>query len=214
MEGQLIAGQWVEVSMEDLRTPVLLNGFVLSLRPSEILLTFPELHEPPEGLESEAQAILRYSNPSGHFTAVGHIVRVASGPPVTVTFKRLSNVGSDPRRSLVRTSVNLPLRLLVESSSVGSSVGLEGAEGFTQNVSTSGMLIDTKVLLAVGDVVRVDVDGTADPVVVHGRVVRVCESEDKGQGNFAVGIALIHESEDERERWLEFAAQFQRRSRR
>jgi hypothetical protein len=213
MEGQLIAGQWVEVSMEDLPAPVLLNGFVLSLRPSEILLTFPELREPPMGLESEAQAVLRYSNPSGHFTAIGHIVRVASGPPVTVTFKRLSSVGSDPRRSLVRTPVNLPLLLHVVSSSVGSSVGLDGAAGRTQNVSTSGMLIETKVLLAVGDVVRVDVDTEPAPVVVFGRVVRVSESEE-GKGHFGVGIALVHEGEDERDRWLEFAARFQRASRR
>lgn len=199
--------------MEDLPAPVLLNGFVLSLRPSEILLTFPELREPPQGLESEAQAVLRYSNPSGHFTAIGHIVRVASGPPVTVTFKRLSSVGSDPRRSLVRTPVNLPLLLHVVSSSVGSSVGLEGAAGHTQNVSTSGMLIETKVLLAVGDVVRVDVDTEPGPVVVFGRVVRVSESEE-GKGHFGVGIALVHEGEDERDRWLEFAARFQRASRR
>ena len=54
MEGQLVAGQWVEVSMEDLQTPVLLSGFVLSMRPSEVLLTFPDLLAPPQGLESEA----------------------------------------------------------------------------------------------------------------------------------------------------------------
>jgi hypothetical protein len=96
MESQLVAGQWVEVSMEDLQTPVLLSGFVLSMRPSEVLLTFPELLAPPKGLESEAQATVRYSTQSGQFTAIGQILRVAAGPPVTVTFKRLSPIGAIP----------------------------------------------------------------------------------------------------------------------
>ena len=65
MESQLVAGQWVEVSMEDLQIPVLLSGFVLSMQPSGVLLTFPELLAPPKGLEFEAEATLRYSNRSG-----------------------------------------------------------------------------------------------------------------------------------------------------
>jgi PilZ domain len=211
MEGQLTAGQWVEVSMEDLPTPVLLNGFVLSLRPSELLLTFPELREPPKGLESEAQAVLRYSNPAGHYTAIGHILRVASGPPVTVTFKRLSGIGSDTRRSLVRTVVSLPVLVHVVTSSVGASLGCAAAAGHTQNLSSSGMLLEISLLLAVGDVVRVEVSGPSATVVVHGRVVRVCESEAQGKGAFGVGIAFVHDSEEEHDRWLEFAADFQAR---
>ena len=198
--------------MEDLHTPVL--GFVLSLRAADILLTFPELQEPPRGLESEAHATLRYSNSSGHYTAIGHIIRVAAGPPVTVTFKRLAPIGSDPRRSLVRTLVNLPVALQVISSSV-SSPPVEGdTMGRATNISTSGMALTTSKLLAVGDVIRVQVSGLQGNVTVQGRVVRVFESEDREQGQFGVGIELSHASEDERDRWLEFAADFQRASHR
>ncbi len=73
--------------MQDLRTPVLLSGFVLGLQPSGVLLTFPELLAPPEGLDIEAHATLCYRNHSGRHTAVGHVLRVVAGPPVTVTFK-------------------------------------------------------------------------------------------------------------------------------
>jgi hypothetical protein len=214
MEGQLVAGQWVEVAMEDLQTPVSLNGFVLSLRATDILLTFPELREPPEGLESEAHATLRYSNPSGHYTAIGHILRVAAGPPVTVTFKRLSPVGSDPRRSLVRTPVSLPVTLQVLSSSVLSPSPDEPATGRATNISTSGLLIATSRLLTVGDMVRLLVSAAHGKVTVQGRVVRVFENEDQEQGCFGVGIELSHENERERERWLEFAGEFQRATRR
>ena len=123
MEGQLVAGQWVEVSMEDLRPPVQLSGFVLSLRQSEMLLTFPELVAPPSGLESECLATLRYSNRYGFHTATGHVVRVASGPPVTVTFERLAQVETDQRRAFYRAAIRVPVSVEVVTTSVPSSFG-------------------------------------------------------------------------------------------
>ena len=166
MQGQLVAGQWVEVSMEDLHTPVQLNGFVLSLRTSEVLLTFPELLAPPSGLESEGRATLRFSNQAGLHTAIGHIVRVASGPPVTVTFERLGGVASDLRRVSSRPSTNLCVSVRVMASSVSSSVGQGESRGYAQTMSDDGMLLQTSVLLAVGDVVRLSVP-VGDGVETH-----------------------------------------------
>jgi hypothetical protein len=204
MEGQLVAGQWVEVSMEDLPTPVLLNGFVLSLRPSEVLLTFPELLAPPDGLESEARAVVRYSNSLGNFTAFGHIVRVASGPPVTVTFKRLVPLGIDPRRTPV-PSPTLPVALHIVKSRVASPFGPEGVPGLVQTLSDTDMLLETSVLLAVGDTLRLGLGAQLASTVVLGRVIRVSESDGKMRGQFRVGIELVFETDHEREHWTDLA---------
>lgn len=197
--------------MQNLRSPLLVNAFVLSLRPSEVLLTFPELLAPPEGLEAEASATLRYSNASGHYTAIGHILRVASGPPVTVTFKRLVPVESGPRvggnrHGLVRTAVNLPVTVHVMTSRVSSLEEPEGVPGQTENISSSGMLLLTSLLLAVGDMVRLVVRKDDASVEVCGRVVRVFETDDDKRGRFGVGLEFVHASDGERERWLHFAA--------
>lgn len=200
--------------MEDLQTPVFLSGFVLGMRPSEVLLTFPELLAPPKGLEFEAEATLRYSNRSGQYTAIGHILRVASGPPVTVTFKRLALAESDPWRSPLRTAANLPVLVRVVTSSVSSSLGQEDMPGSTDNVSATGLLLMMSLLLAVGDVVRLLVSKGSESVVVQGRVIRVYESEHRERGQFGVGIAFMHEDEAERENWQAFLAHFRQREHR
>lgn len=210
MESQLVAGQWVEVSMEDLQTPILLSGFVLSMRPS-VLLTFPELLAPPMGLESEARATVRYSTQSGQFTAMGQILRVAAGPPVTVTLKRLSPMGADSRRT--RTATRLPVSVRVVTSSVTSSLGQEDMPGWTENVSETGMLLATSLLLAVGDVLRLALSSGPESVVVSGRVTRVQESEDKSRGQFGVGVEIANASDTERARWAAFVARIQRQER-
>jgi hypothetical protein len=200
--------------MEDLQTPVLLSGFVLSLRPSEVLLTFPELLAPPRGLESEAQATVRYNNQAGRFMAIGHILRVATGPPVTVTFKRLSPMGADPRRAPIRIAAKLPVSVRVVTSSVTSSLGQEDMPGWTENVSSSGILLGTCLLLAVGDVLRLAVSHGGEGVVVHGRVIRVHEGEDNAQARFGVGVELVHPGEVDRQRWFSFLARFLNQERR
>ncbi len=199
--------------MEDLQTPVLLSGFVLSMRPSEVLLTFPDLLAPPQGLESEAQATVRYRTPSGQFTAVGQVLRVAAGPPVTVTFKRLSPLGADPRRNPVRTAARLPVSVRVVTSSVTSSLGQEDMPGWTENLSVNGMLLATSLLLAVGDVLRLAVSAGVEIAVVHGRVTRVQESADKTQAQFGVGVEIVHAGDTERTRWLAFVGRIQRQER-
>lgn len=202
MEGQLVAGQWVEVSMEDLPTPVLLNGFVLSLRPSEVLLTFPELLGPPDGLEAEARALVRYSDSAGNYTALGHIVRVASGPPVTVTLKRLVPLGTDPRRTPVPCPT-LPVALHIVKSRVAVPFGPEGVPGLVQDLGEADMLLETSLLLSVGDTLRLGVGTELTSAVVSGRVIRVSESERKPRGQFRVGIELVFETDLEREHWME-----------
>ena len=198
--------------MEDLQTPVLLSGFVLSMRPSEVLLTFPELLAPPKGLESEAQATVRYNNRAGQFTAIGQIQRVAAGPPVTVTFKRLAPRGSDLRP--IRTAARLPVSVRVITSSVASSLGQDDMPCLTENLSVGGMFLGTSLLLAVGDVLRLTVSNGIEGQVVHGRVIRVHECEDKEQARFGVGVEFVYAEEAERKCWLAFFARFQRQERR
>lgn len=211
MDSQLVAGQWVEVSMEELATPLLLSGFVLRARGGELLLTFPELPAPPQGLEAEGQATLRYSNDAGRFAAVAHIQRVASGPPVTVTFKPVSALGRDPRRAPVRLPAKLPIVVRALTSSVSSSAGQVDASAWTEDVSATGMLLSTWLLVAVGDVlaVRVSLDGEGPELRV--RVVRVHESDSGADGRFGVGVELLPRSEAERQAWLDVIRRTQSR---
>ncbi len=163
------------------------------------------------GLESEARATVRYSTQSGQFTAMGHILRVAAGPPVTVTLKRLSPMGADSRRT--RTATRLPVSVRVVTSSVTSSLGQEDMPGWTENVSETGMLLATSLLLAVGDVLRLALSSGPESVVVSGRVTRVQESEDKSRGQFGVGVEIANASDTERARWAAFVARIQRQER-
>jgi hypothetical protein len=211
MDSQLVAGQWVEVSMEDLPSPVSLSGFVLSTRAGELLLTFPELLSPPRGLEAEAQATLCYSNEAGQFAAVAHIRRVASGPPVTVTFKPLPPLGPESRRAPLRTPAKFPVVLHALSSSVSSSAGVVDGSAWIEDVSSSGMLLSTSLLLAVGDVLAVHVSANAESPDVHVRVVRVHESDSGAQGRFGVGAVVQPRSEAERRSWPGLVGRLQSR---
>jgi hypothetical protein len=208
MEVQLVAGQWVEVSMEDLQTPILLNGFVLRQRPSEILLTFPELLAPPDGLEAEAHALVRYSNSSGGFAAMGRIIRVASGPPVTVTFKRLVPVDASPRRAAADDLATIPAALHIVRSCVAPLSGPDGVEGTVQNLTDRTIFLQTSLLLAVGDTLRVEIGNGARSTAVHGRVIRV-ERDRTGIEGFGVGVELVHETDDEHQRWLALVEHWQ-----
>jgi hypothetical protein len=212
MDSQLVAGQWVEVSMEELPTPILLSGFVLSTRASELLLTFPELLSPPKGVEAEVQAMLCYSNDAGRFAAVAHIQRVASGPPVTVTFKLLPSLGFDSRRAPLRMPAKIPVVLRALSSSVASSAGAMDSGAWIEDASASGMLLSTSLLLAVGDVLAVQVSANADPTDVHARVVRVHESDSGLAGRFGVGVLVQPRSEAERRSWLGLVGRLQNRA--
>ena len=203
--------------MDDLHTPVQLNGFVLSWRTSEVLLTFPELIAPPRGLESEGQATFRYSNQFGSHTATGHIVRVASGPPVTVTFERLAKVDGGQKRGQLQAFVNVPVSVQVITSSVASSIGRQDGRAHTQKLSTDGMLLETTLLLAVGDVLRLVVLTDPEPAqgrVLHGRVVRSFELDQKSERPFGVGVEFVHETEGDRIAWVQFAAEFRGPARR
>jgi hypothetical protein len=84
--------------------------------------------------------------------------------------------------------------------------------GWTENVSETGMLLATSLLLAVGDVLRLALSSGLDGVVVRGRVTRVQEGEDKKQ--FGVGVEIANVSDTERARWVAFVARIQRQERR
>lgn len=205
--------------MEDLRTPALLRGFVLSLRPSEVLLTFPELLDLPEGLESEARATVRYSNSSGRFAAVGHVIRVAAGPPVTLTLKRLAPARLDgdetaqlqerqptPTPELAR----LPVTLHVVSSRVAQPGGPNGVEASVYDLSEGGLVVLTSILLAVGDTLRLEIGDGAKSESTQGRVVRVFESDSRGPAQFGVGIELVHAPGEAQQRWRGFVDRWRR----
>ena len=174
-----------------------------------MLLTFPELLELPEGLEPEAQATVRYLARSGPFAAVARVARVAAGPPVTLTFKRLAPVWVADEPGAKSQAAGPPVSIHVVSSRVAaSSVGGQGAAGVVQDMSDDSLVVISPVLLAVGDTLRLSVDahsGVGPGVATQGRVVRVCECDCR----FGVGVELVHQSEDEQRRWHAFVSQRQ-----
>jgi hypothetical protein len=85
--------------------------------------------------------------------------------------------------------------------------------GWSENVSETGMLLATSLLLAVGDVLRLALSSGPESVEVNGRVTRVQESEDKNRGQFRVGVEIANASDTERARWVAFVARVQRQER-
>jgi hypothetical protein len=202
--------------MGDQGSAALLCGFVLSVRPSEVLLTFPELLELPEGLESEVQVTVRYGDSSGTFAAVGRIARVAAGPPVTLTFKRLAPVRVaarvantdvavlDRQRATRNPASGPPVSIQVVSSRVALPLGPQGAAAAIEELSDDSLVVVTSVLLAVGDTLRIVVgvpgNGSEPGYDAQGRVVRVFEHDSR----FGVGVELVHRSGEEQRRWHDF----------
>jgi len=72
---QLVLGQWAEIFANGSVTP--LRGFVFSLRPGEVLFTFPDLASCPKGLEAGHDVVVRYASGRGRHT--GHARDLARG---------------------------------------------------------------------------------------------------------------------------------------
>ena len=75
-DAQLVLGQWAEIFANGSLTP--LRGFVFSLRPGEVLFTFPDLLAAPDGLEAGHDVVVRYAGGSGRHTGHAAILRVSA----------------------------------------------------------------------------------------------------------------------------------------
>ena len=219
MEGQLVTGQWVDVLAGDPASPQHLSGFVLSLRPTEMLITFPDLLDVPAWLESGADVTIRHGSHFGRHTGQVRILRVAVGPPPSVVLERMTQMETEQRRRCYRVPACLPLSIRVTESTRKELVGQEEARARTRNVSASGILVETALPVTVGDIVELTVSGLGlEPAtlqtryVIQGRVVRVEALDSSSRRSKGIAVELVPEY-DQKIQWAQFAIELQRNER-
>ncbi len=194
----LSAGQWAALLVGG--GDQALRGFVFGLRGGEMLFTMPDLGAPPAGLVSGAQVTLRYSSQLGQHSGRSTVLRVGSGPPVTVVLQRPGSVETEQRRRFRRTVTRLALELVVVASS-RLPAGSQDKRARTQNLGAGGLLAETSLTLQPGDSVRVTVSlsgrlrqSLGPSFTTLARVVRTQPSTNGRGGSHLAGLEFVLES--------------------
>lgn len=202
-DGQLTAGQWAALLVGS--DEQALRGFVFGLRGGEMLFTMPDLGAPPVGLVAGAQVALRYSSPLGQHTVHSTVLRVGSGPPVTVVLQRPGAVETQQRRRFGRSTTRLALELVVVASS-RLPAGSQDKRARTHNLGVGGLLAETALALQPGDSVRVTIalsgrlrQSLGPSFATLARVVRTQPSASGRQGSHLAGLEFVLESDLARE---------------
>jgi hypothetical protein len=200
---QLVPGQWAEIQAIGVAEP--LRGFVFSLRPTEILFTFPELAGFPVGLEPGRSVVVSFQGRAGRHTGQAAVLRAAKGPPVTVAVQHLINIETEQRRRYPRISLQMPATL--QAGQAGNEGSQSDKQARVRNLGAGGMLLETSLTLAEGDDVNVTLPESHRVVRNHvsrqvkGKVLRV---ENAGGGRRRPKVASVEfsfESDDERDDW-------------
>lgn len=219
MEDQLVTGQWVEIVVGEPTDAARLCGFVLSLRPNEMLLTFPDLLSPPEGLEVGQLVTVQHTNSNVRHSGKVHILRLAMGPPFSVALERLAHMDTEMQRRASRISVSLPVTARVRRSEISGNQGQVEKRARTRNVSSTGMLIETSLRVTIGDILDLTISGLGlgqtpflDPYQLSGRVVRMEALNATSKRAYGVAVELVPETEEVRQRWVQFALELQHSS--
>jgi c-di-GMP-binding flagellar brake protein YcgR len=215
-EAQLVLGQWAEIFPNGSVLP--LHGFVFSLRPGEVLFTFPDLPTSPEGLEAGHEAVVRYASSKGRHTGHAAILRVAKGPPVTAAFQRLVRVETEQRRQYPRISVRLPATLAANAESTQPAVGQSDARARIRNLGAGGISVETSLPLSAGDGVDLTVPEATMSAARHsrhvkGRVLRVEKSAERKRAARVASVEFSFTSDDERDAWARLVLALQRKGR-
>jgi hypothetical protein len=213
-DAQLVLGQWAEIFPNGSLVP--LRAFVFSLRPGEVLFTFPDLPTSPEGLEAGHEAVVRYASGTGRHTGHAAILRVASGPPVTAALQRLGRVETEQRRQYPRVSVRLPATLAANAESSQPAGGQSDARARIRNLGAGGISVETSLPLTAGDGVDLTVPGPArtvatNPRHVTGRVIRVEKGAERKRAARVASVEFSFTSDDERDAWARLVLSLQRK---
>jgi hypothetical protein len=214
LDAQLVLGQWAEIFPNGSVTP--LRGFVFSLRPGEVLFTFPDLLASPEGLESGHEAVVRYASGTGRHTGHAAILRVANGPPVTVALQRLVRVETEQRRQFPRISARLPATLAAGEESAQAAGEQSDARARIRNLGAGGISVETSLPLAAGDGVNLIVPEPPRTVARHarrvaGKVLRVEKSAKSKRAPRVASVEFSFTSDDERDAWAQLVLALQRK---
>jgi len=207
-DAQLVLGQWAEIFTHGSLTP--LHGFVFSLRPGEVLFTFPDLLAAPDGLEAGHDVVVRYASRTGRHTGHAAILRVAGGPPVTAALQRLVRVETEQRRPFPRMSVRLPATLVAREESPAAAG--EPAHARVRDRGAGGASVETSLPAAAGDEVKLTVPGPARSAAKRarqagGKVLRVASAGKRR----AAGVEFSFTSDDERNAWAQLVQALRRK---
>jgi len=213
---QLVAGQWAEILTVGSTTPLL--GFVFSIRPCEVLFTFPDLATCPLGLEPGRGVVVAYASRTGRHTGRAAILRVAKGPPVTVAVQHLTHVENEPRRRYPRVNLELPATPVADGVEPAAATPQSDERARVRNLAVGGVLLETSLSLVAGDRVNVTLPESANAAAkqkssrqVMGKVLRV---EKSGKGRRRPKVASVEfsfNSDDERDGWARLVLAQQRR---
>jgi hypothetical protein len=170
-----------------------------------MLFTMPDVGGPPAGLVPGAQVTLRYTSAAGQHSGRSTVLRVGSGPPVTVVLERPGSIETEQRRRSPRTSVRLGLELVVVASS-RLPAGSQDKRARTHNLGAGGLLAETALAVQPGDSVRVTVSLSGrlrqclgPSFATLARVVRAQPSPNGRQGSYLAGLEFVLESDVARE---------------
>jgi PilZ domain len=213
-DAQLVLGQWVEIFPNGSLVP--LRGFVFSLRPGEVLFTFPDLPTSPEELEAGHEAVVRYSSGTGRHTGHAAILRVASGPPVTAAFQRLVRVETEQRRQYPRVSVRLPATLAAGAESTQLAGGQNDERARICDLGAGGISVETSLPLTAGDGVDLTLPEATRTAArrarhVTGRVLRVEKSAERKRAARVASVEFSFTSDDERDAWAQLVLAMRRK---
>ena len=200
---QLVPGQWAEIQIIGASSP--LRGFVFSLRPSEILFTFPEVADFPIGLEPGRSVVVSYWGRTGRHTGHATVLRAAKGPPVTVAIQHPKHIEFEPRRRFPRVSLQAPSTMKAGQSEEETAPQSD-ERARIRDFGASGLLLETSLALAEGDAVNVTLPDSNRMAAqgarqVKGKVLRV---EKIGVGRRRPHVASVQfsfDSDDERDVW-------------
>ena len=213
-DAQLVLGQWAEIFANGSLTP--LHGFVFSLRPGEVLFTFPDLLAAPDGLEAGHDVVVRYASGPGRHTGHAAILRVSGGPPGTAALQRLVRVETEQRRRFSRLSVRLPATLAARDESPQEVSEQSDARASVRNLSAGGVSVETSLPLAAGDGVNLTVPEKARTVAknarrVAGKVLRVEKSGKRKRAPRVASVEFSFTSDDERNAWAQLVLALRRK---
>ncbi len=202
-EGQLSVGQWVALILGP--GDEALRGFVFGLRAGEMLFTMPDVGTPPAGLVPGAEVTLRYTSPRGQHSGRSTVLRVGSGPPLTVVVQRPGAVETEQRHRSARSTPRLALDLVIVASSSLPS-GTQDKRALTHNLGAGGLLAETTLPVQPGDSVRVTLSlsgrlrqSLGPSFATLARVVRAQPAGCGRQGTFVAGLEFVLGSDKERE---------------
>jgi c-di-GMP-binding flagellar brake protein YcgR len=107
--------------------------------------------------------------------------------------------------------------LLVLAPNRSSTIGKEDQRAITQDLSAGGMRVDTTLMLAVGDQVRVTVHtprglrkNLPDLLVCEAKVVRAEQIIRRNRKLCSAGLQFQFATESERDRWVQLTFDLQR----